>query len=74
MYYPFEFFIKTLSFNVGWSFNLLNGDYLNSNNIPYNYLLINYFYKLPEFLIILYILAIPILFFKKLLKSKFKNF
>ena len=52
---PFEFFIKTLSINVGWSFNLLNGDYLNSNNIPFNYLLINYFYKLPEFLIILYV-------------------
>ena len=72
---PFEFFIKTLSINVGWSFNLLNGDYLNSNNIPFNYLLINYFYKLPEFLIILYVLTIPILFFnRKLLKSKFKDF
>ena len=72
---PFEFFIKTLSINVGWSFNLLNGDYLNSNNIPFNYLLINYFYKLPEFLIILYVLTIPILFSnRKLLKSKFKDF
>ncbi len=72
---PFEFFIKTLSIDVGWSFNLLNGDYYESNNIPYYYLLINYFYKLPEFLIILYILTIPILFYnRKLLKSKFKNF
>ena len=72
---PFEFFIKTLSINVGWSFNLLNGDYFNSNNIPFNYLLINYFYKLPEFLIILYVLTIPILFSnRKLLKSKFKDF
>lgn len=72
---PFEFLIKTLSIDVGWSFNLLNGDYLNSDDTPYNYLLINYFYKLPEFLIILYVLTIPILFFnRKLLKSKFKNF
>ena len=72
---PFEFFIKTLSINVGWPFNLLNGNYLNSNDTPYNYLLISYFYKLPEFLIILYILTIPILFLnRKFLKSKFKDF
>ena len=72
---PFEFFIKTLSINVGWSFNLLGGDYVNSNDIPYNYLLINYFYKLPEFLIFLYALTIPILLFnQKLIKSKFKGF
>ncbi len=72
---PFEFFIKTLSIDVGWSFNLLNGDYIYSNKIPYYYLLINYFYKLPEFLIVLYILAIPILLLnRKLIKSKFKNF
>ena len=60
---------------IEWSLNLLNGNYLKSNDIPYNYLLINYFFKLPEFLIILYFFAIPILFYnRKLIKSKFKNF
>ncbi len=72
---PIEFFIKTFSLDVGWGFNLLNGNYFNSREIPYNYLFVNYFYKLPEFLVILYAFSIPILFFnRKLIKSKIKNF
>tara|TARA_Y200000002_G_scaffold378015_1_gene384600 strand:+ start:102 stop:1664 length:1563 start_codon:yes stop_codon:yes gene_type:complete len=72
---PLEFFNKTLSLNVGWTLNLLNGEYLNANDIPYNYLLISYLYKLPEFLIILYLLSIPVLFFnREIIKKKIKNF
>lgn len=72
---PFEFFNKTLSLNVGWTLNLLNGDYLNANDIPYNYLFISYLYKLPEFLIVLYALSIPVLFLnRRVIKSNFKNF
>ena len=69
---PFSFFIKTFSMDVGWPFNLLNGDYLFKDNIPYNYLLINYFYKLPEFILFLYLVAIPIFFFNRnFFKKKF---
>ena len=39
------------------------------------YLLINYLYKLPEFIIFLYIITFPILIYKyKRLKGLFKNF
>ncbi len=73
--YPFKFFLKTLSLNVGWPFNLINGSYIFSNEIPKNYLLTNYLYKLPEFLIFLYIISIPIMIFKfSYLKEKFSNF
>ena len=41
---------------IGWPFSLLNGIYVDKNNIPYNYLLINYLYKLPEFVLFLYII------------------
>ena len=51
--------------SIGWPFNLLNGNYLNSNNIPGNYLLVNYLYKLPEFILFLYIISIPVFFFTK---------
>ena len=72
---PFEFINKTLSLDVGWSLNLLNGNYFKSNDIPYDYLFINYLYKLPEFLIFLYVFAIPILYInRKFINSKFKNF
>ena len=42
---PLQFFIKTLSLDIGWPFNLLNGDYSSSRNVNKGYLLINYFYK-----------------------------
>ena len=72
---PFEFFSKTLSLDVGWTLNLLNGKYFNANDTPYNYLFISYLYKLPEFLIVLYALTIPVLFFNwELLKNSFNNF
>ena len=72
---PYEFINKSFSMEIGWPFNLLNGIYLDTNNTPYNYLIINYFYKLPEFLIFLYIIFIPILFLnKEFLLKNFKNF
>ena len=72
---PFEFFNKTLSLNVGWTLNLLNGEYFNANDIPYNYLFKSYLYKLPEFLIFLYALSLPVLFFNwKIIKNNFNNF
>ncbi len=71
---PLHFFVKTLSLDIGWPFNLLNGDYSSSKNVNKGYLLINYFYKLPEFIIFLYIVSFPIIIlnFQKL-KKKFNN-
>ena len=72
---PFKFFIDTLSLEVGWPFNLTNGEYTFSNDVPTRYLLINYLFKLPEYIIFLYVLAFPIIFFKyKKLKELFSNF
>ena len=43
--------------------------------MPNQYLLINYLYKLPEFIIFLYIISIPIIVLRfKKLKKDFKNF
>lgn len=72
---PIELLIKSFMIEVGWPFNLLNGNYFYTNEVPYNYLLINYFYKLPEFIIILYVIFIPVIFFNRgKLKDYFKNF
>ncbi len=72
---PYSFFIKTFSMEIGWPYSLLNGVYIDKDNIPYNYLLINYFYKLPEFILFLYLVAIPIFFINRIfLKKNFKNF
>ena len=72
---PIELFIKSFTIEVGWPFNLLNGSYFFTNKVPYNYLLINYFYKLPEFIIFLYIISIPVLLFnRRILKNNIKNF
>ncbi len=71
---PIEILIKSFSMKIGWPFNLLNGTYYNSNDLPINYLLINYLYKLPEFIIFLYVITIPIFFFtKEYLKKIFNN-
>ncbi len=72
---PLVFFIKLFSEPVGWPFNLVNGKYFSSVDIPFNYLLINYIYKLPEFILFLYLLSFPIIIlnFKKL-KKEIRNF
>ena len=73
---PIEILIKSFSMKIGWPFNLVNGNYYFSDNLPYDYLLMNYVYKLPEYLIFLYLLSIPILFLNiEILKKKIiKNF
>ncbi len=72
---PFIFITKLFSESIGWPFNLINGTYVYSNNVPKSYLLINYFYKLPEFILLLYLLSVPfiIINFQKL-KKEIKNF
>ncbi len=72
---PFRYFMETFSLSVGWPFNLVNGKYVLSNEVPNQYLLIHYLYKLPEFIIFLYIISVPVIVIKyKKLKKDFKNF
>ncbi len=72
---PIALLIKSFTIEVGWPFNLLNGIYFNTNEMPKGYLLINYFYKLPEFIIFLYIISVPVIYFnRRYLKNNFKNF
>jgi len=55
---PFEILMKTLSadFYTGVPFNLINGNYYYSTEIPKLYLFINFIYKSPEYFLITYIL------------------
>ena len=72
---PINYFMETLSLKVGWPYNLVGGEYTFSSDVSSMYLLINYLYKLPEFIIFLYIITFPILIYKyKRLKGLFKNF
>ena len=74
---PFQIVQETLSSDywTGWPFNLVNGNYYLSSEIPKSYLLINFFYKSPEYFLISYLLFI-ILFFnsKVFFLKKFKFF
>ncbi len=72
---PFKFLLDTFSLDVGWPFNLTNGNYTFSGDVSNLYLLINYLYKLPEFIIFLYIVSCPIIIFKfKKLNKEFDKF
>ena len=53
---PFKIFMAALSntYMTGWPFNLVNGDYYLSHEVPKLYFLINIIYKSPEYLLITY--------------------
>jgi len=62
---PFKFFLESLndtSYGIAWGF--LDGEIYKTINTPRLYLLINLFYKLPEYLLFTYIIFIY-LFFKE---------
>ena len=69
---PFKIFMSALSnsYATGWPFNLVNGNYYLSWQVPKLYLLINIIYKSPEYFLMTYIFFLLIilksnLFFKK---------
>jgi len=69
---PFKFFTEALSntYTTGWPFNLVDGNYYLSWQIPKSYILINIFYKSPEYFLMTYMFFLFIilkssLFFKK---------
>ncbi len=72
---PFEVFGKLFAENywTGWSYNLVNGNYFFSNEVPNLYFLINIFYKTPVYIILLYCIFIFLLFsHKNYFKMNFK--
>ena len=75
--FPINALIETFSSDywTGWSYNLVNGSYYNSSNVPYTYLMTNFIFKTPEFILLLYSLFIIILFSKfNFYKKKFEKF
>ena len=72
---PYKYFLTTLTLDIGWPFNVLNGEYFYSNEAPYYYLFKNLLYKLPEFILFLYIIFLFIIFLKfKYFNKNFYNF
>tara|TARA_Y100000590_G_scaffold215787_1_gene244542 strand:- start:103 stop:1656 length:1554 start_codon:yes stop_codon:yes gene_type:complete len=75
--YPFYILQDFLSedYKTGWPFNLINGNYYISSNVPSFYFLINFIFKSPEYILILYLFFF-ISFFKsfKFYKKKFTHF
>ncbi len=59
----------------GWPFNLLNGEYFYSKEIPKLYFLKNLLFKSPEFFLFLYIIfPLSVLTFDKFFTKNFKFF
>ena len=56
VYLPFKFLIELFSdsWYTGWPFNLVDGNYYFSSEVPKNYLILNLFYKSPEYFLFLY--------------------
>ena len=72
---PFRLINESLSFGFGVPVILFNGETYLTTEIPKNYIFINLFYKLPEFVILA--ILIFIIFFKKIqnyFKPKIKGF
>ena len=62
-YLPFKYIVSTFadSFWTGWPYNLVNGNYYLSKEIPKSYLVTNLIYKSPEYFLFTYIIF-PFLF------------
>tara|TARA_Y100000590_G_scaffold318828_1_gene360779 strand:+ start:1276 stop:2841 length:1566 start_codon:yes stop_codon:yes gene_type:complete len=73
---PINFFIEMISnTNVGWPIGLINGEYFFSHDPPISYLLLNLFFKTPEYILFLYLLSILFIFYyNKFFEKNFKDF
>ena len=60
---PFNNIIETFSdkYWTGWPYNLINGTYYISDNVPKFYFLINFIYKTPEYFLISYFIFLALL-------------
>ena len=72
---PFKLFFESLSKPFGVPFSLLNGNFYMTSETPKSYLIINFLYKLPEFILLCYLLFIYLIIKKKsFFTSRFKFF
>ena len=76
---PFQIALKTLSadFFTGYPYNLINGDYFISSEVPKYYLFTNLIYKSPEYFLLTYIIFFILFFIKKVFfinEFKFFNY
>ena len=72
---PFKLFFESLSNPFGVPFSLLNGNFYMTSETPKSYLIINLLYKLPEFILLCYLLFIYLIIKKKsFFNSRFKFF
>ena len=73
---PFKLAIESVtSAPIGTPWGLLNGEFYETSNTPKSYLVINFLYKLPEYILITYIIFVFLVFKKKLFfNNQFENF
>ena len=72
---PFKLFTESLTQPFGVPLGLLNGNFYNTSETPKSLLLINLFYKLPEFILLSYLVFIYLILKKKsFFNSQFKFF
>ena len=73
---PINFFTEMISnTNVGWPIGLVNGEYFFSHDPPKSYLLLNLFFRTPEYILFLYVLSILFIFnYNKFFEKNFKDF
>ena len=72
---PFKLFTESLTQTFGTPLGLLNGNFYNTSETPKSFLVINLFYKLPEFVLLSYLVFIYLIFKKKsFFNSQFKFF
>jgi len=72
--YPFYFIQEWLSSDLitGWPYNLINGNYYLSSEVPAFYFLINFIYKSPEYVLLTYLFFLVLIFgSKNFYKTKF---
>jgi len=72
---PFKLAIEAFAFGFGVPYILFNGEIFQPHELPKDYILINLFYKMPEFIIVSFVIFV--LFFKKIsfhLKNYFNAF
>ena len=73
---PFKLFTESLTHPFGLPVGLLNGDFYNTAEAPKSYLIINLLYKLPEFILLSYLVFIYLILKNKIffdLQFKFFN-
>lgn len=73
---PFKIITESFTYPFGLSVGLLNGDFYNTASTPKSYLIINLLYKLPEFILLSYLVFIYLILKNKIffdLQFKFFN-